>query len=113
MKGFLDFIRRQGIVGLATGFILGGALSALVTSLVNNLINPLVGIVLGKAQSLSEASFTVGSAVVGYGKFINDLINFVIIAGVVYFIFRGFRFDRLDVPKDAPQSAPGGSGPRS
>lgn len=100
MKGFIEFIRKQGVVGLATGFILGGALSAVVSSIVNNLVNPLIGILLGKAQSLAEMSFTVAGATVTYGKFLNDLINFIVIAAVVYFIVKGLRFDKLDKPKD-------------
>jgi large conductance mechanosensitive channel len=102
IKGFIDFIRKQGVVGLAIGFILGGALSTLVSSIVTNLVNPIVGILLGKAQSLSDASFVIGTASINYGKFLNDFINFVVIAAVVYFIVRGFHVDKLDKPKDAP-----------
>ena len=46
MRGFLTFIREQGVVGLAVGFILGGAISKVVTSLVENIIQPLLGYVL-------------------------------------------------------------------
>lgn len=44
MRGFINFIREQGIIGLAVGFLLGGSASRVVTSLVNDVINPLVGL---------------------------------------------------------------------
>lgn len=58
MKDFIGFIRKQGVVGLATGFILGGAISKLVASLVEDIINPILGIILGKTGSLVAASLS-------------------------------------------------------
>ena len=63
MKGFMDFIRKQGVIGLAVGFILGGAVSKVVASLVSDIINPIIGVALGAAGELSEASFAIGSAI--------------------------------------------------
>jgi large conductance mechanosensitive channel len=60
-SGFIDFIREQGVVGLAIGFILGGAVSKTVSSLVDNVINPLIGIALGKVN-LADRVLVVGSA---------------------------------------------------
>ncbi|KKU45245.1 MAG: Large-conductance mechanosensitive channel-like protein [Microgenomates group bacterium GW2011_GWB1_46_7] len=57
MKGFLSFIREQGVMGLAVGFILGGAISKVVSSLVTDIVNPLVGILLGFTANLQDASF--------------------------------------------------------
>lgn len=99
MKGFLDFIREQGVVGLAVGFILGGAVSKLVSSLVADIINPLIGIVLGKAQGLTEASFRLGSAKILIGNFIAVLIDFAVIALVVYFGVKLLKLDQLDKKK--------------
>lgn len=98
MKGFTDFIREQGIVGLAVGFILGGAVSKIVTSLVDNIINPLVGLALGKVNLVDKA-VTVGSATFKYGAFISTLVDFVIIAAVVYFGIKSLGLDKLDKPK--------------
>lgn len=97
MKGFVQFIREQGVVGLAIGFILGGAVSALVKSLVENIINPLIGLAIGNVESL--ASYTVGP--VSLGAFIAALINFIVIAAVVYWGFRGLRLDKLDKKKES------------
>lgn len=84
MKGFLNFIREQGVVGLAVGFILGGAIAKIVSALVTDLINPLIGLALGSVGGLKEASFQIGSANILYGDFIATVIDFVVIALVVY-----------------------------
>lgn len=94
VHGFIQFIREQGVVGFAIGFILGGAVSAVVKSLVDDVINPLVGMMWG-AGSLSE--LTVGS--VGIGAFLTAVIDFLIVASVVYFVFKGLKLDKLDLSK--------------
>ncbi len=96
MKGFIEFIRDKGVVGLAVGFILGGAVAKLVSALVNDIINPLLGIVLGAAKGLSTAYVTVGPAKVMYGDFLNTLIDFTVVALVVYFGVVGLGLDKLD-----------------
>lgn len=96
---FFDFIRTQGVVGFAVAFILGGAISALVASLVNNIVNPIVGVALGSAKDLVANSFNFFGGNIMYGKFINDLINFFILALVVYFGIKKLHLDKLDKPK--------------
>lgn len=93
MRGFRDFIREQGVVGLAVGFILGGAVSKLVSALVTDLINPFIGVVFGAVGGFKTASFTVGSVVFLYGDLISVLVDFIVIALVVYF---GVKLLRLD-----------------
>lgn len=100
MKGFIEFVRTQGVVGLAVGFILGKAVSDVVGSIVTDLINPIIGIALGKFGDLSALSFHVLSANITYGKFISILINFAIIALVVYYGVKKLKLDRLDAPKN-------------
>lgn len=97
--GFIDFIREQGVVGLAIGFILGGAVSKMVSSLVTDILNPLIGIILGKAE-LVNMSAHIGDATISYGNFISNLIDFGLIALVVYFGFKMLRLDRLDKKKE-------------
>ncbi len=99
MKGFMDFIREQGVVGLAVGFILGGAVSKVVASLVADVINPLLGIILGPAGNLSDYSITIGKAKLMYGNFIAVLIDFIVIALVVYFGVKKLKLDKLDKGK--------------
>ena len=99
ITGFIDFIRTQGVVGFAIAFILGGAVSILVTSLVNNLINPVLGVALGSAKDLAANSLDFFGAHIMYGKFLNDFINFIVIALVVYFGVKKLGLDKLDKPK--------------
>jgi large conductance mechanosensitive channel len=99
MQDFIEFIRKQGVVGLATGFILGGAISKLVSSFVEDIINPVLGILLGSAGDLSSYSFFVGGAELRWGNFTAMLIDFVVIAGVVYFVFKGLGLSKLDSKK--------------
>ncbi len=98
VKGFIDFVREQGVVGLAVGFILGGAVSKTVASLVENIINPLVGALLGKV-ALVDKAFQIGSVAIKYGAFISTLVDFAIIAAVVYFGVKSLGLDKLDKPK--------------
>jgi large conductance mechanosensitive channel len=98
-QGFVDFVRTQGVVGLAVGLILGGAVTNLVGSIIKNIINPLLGLVLGQAKDLADASFHILNANISYGQFILDLINFVVIALVVYFGVKQLGLDKLDKPK--------------
>ncbi|NTW62343.1 hypothetical protein HGB25_02965 [Candidatus Saccharibacteria bacterium] len=102
LKSFLDFIRTQGVVGLAVGLVLGGSVSVLVKSLVDNVVMPPLGILLGSAEGLKGLTWTIGKVsngqmtVLRYGIFLNDLINFFVIAAVVYFIVKLLRFDKID-----------------
>jgi len=100
MKGFLDFIREQGVVGLAVGFILGGAVAKVVASLVTDIINPVLGLVLGATDGLKSAVLTVGTTKITYGNFLGALIDFLIIALVVYFGVKGLGLDKLDKKKE-------------
>jgi large conductance mechanosensitive channel len=100
MKGFLNFIREQGVVGLAVGFILGGAVSKVVSALVTDIINPMIGLILGSAGGLKTASFSIGSAMILYGDLIGVTIDFIVIALVVYFGVKLIGLDKLDKKKD-------------
>ena len=105
LKSFLDFIRTQGVVGLAVGLVLGGAVSVLVKSLIDNVVMPPLGLVLGSTEGLKGLSWTMAKinngqpAVLHYGIFLNDFINFVVIALVIYLVISLLRFDRIDKKK--------------
>lgn len=99
LTGFFEFIRTQGVVGLAVGFLLGGAVSDLVKSFVNDIIEPLVGLLLGTSEGLETATLRIFGATLTYGRFVSIFINFLIIAAVVYFIFKGLKLDKLDLKK--------------
>jgi large conductance mechanosensitive channel len=99
MKGFINFIREQGVVGLAVGFMLGGAVSKVVTALITDIINPIVGVALGGAGGLKAASFSIGQAQILYGDLISVLLDFIVIALVIYFGVKFIGLDKLDKKK--------------
>lgn len=99
MKGFVDFIREQGVVGLAVGFILGGAVSKVVASLVADIINPVLGVAMGAAGDLGSMSLSVGSVEIMWGSFVSVLIDFLVIAAVVYYGVSALGLDKLDKKK--------------
>ncbi len=99
IKAFVDFIREQGVVGLAVGFILGGAVSKVVSALVTDIVNPLLGALLGTTEGLKSASLKIGENQILYGDFIAVVIDFLIIALVVYFGVRIIGIDKLDKKK--------------
>lgn len=99
MKGFINFIREQGVIGLAVGFILGGSVTKVVTALVNDIINPILGIILGAVGSLKDQYIQLGSAKILWGDFVSTLIDFVIVASVVYFGFKALKIEKLDKKK--------------
>lgn len=100
MKGFLNFIREQGVMGLAIGFILGGAVSKVVTALVEDIINPLIGLAMGSAKGLNTASFNLSSAKILYGNLASVIIDFAVVAAVVYFGIKLIGLDKLDKKKE-------------
>lgn len=97
-SGFFDFIREQGVVGLAVGFILGGSIRSVVDSIVVDIINPLLGLLLGKVD-FSQAVWQIGSAKIVWGNFVTALINFTIVSAVVYFGVKGLGLEKLDKKK--------------
>ena len=93
--GFFQFIREHGVMGLALGFILGTAVSKVVISFTTDIVNPLLGIILGSADGIE--TFALGPVMIG--SFIANIIDFLIIAAVVYLIFKLLGLDRLDIKK--------------
>ncbi len=103
IEGFVDFIRTQGIVGLAIGFVMGIQAKALVDQFTSSFINPLLGLLFNSNQPLSDKTVYVQinsrSATFGWGAFVYAVINFLIIAAVIYFTFKWLRLDKLDKKK--------------
>lgn len=101
-KEFREFLARGSVVDLAVAVILGGTFGAIVTSLVNDIIMPLVGIVIG-GINFSGLVLQVGNAQVKYGNFIQALVNFVIVAFVLFLVVRTYnRFRRKQPPAPPP-----------
>ena len=100
MGGFVNFIREQGIVGLAVGLAIGTAAGDTVKKLVTAFIDPLVQLIVGSQKGLQAASFTVEFAEFLYGAFVSSLITLLAVAFVVYAIVHFFKLDKLDKKKD-------------
>jgi large conductance mechanosensitive channel len=100
MKGFINFIREQGVVGLAVGFILGGAVSKVVSALITDIINPVLGVALGATDGLKQAYISIGSAKILWGDLLSVVIDFLVIALVVYFGVKILKLDKLDRKKN-------------
>jgi large conductance mechanosensitive channel len=86
---FIDFIRDKGVLGLAVGIIMGGAVTRLVTSIIDNLVNPLLGALTGAAGNLNELTYTIPYThiVFKWGAFLSSLLDFLAIVLVIYVIF--------------------------
>jgi large conductance mechanosensitive channel len=96
MKGFIEFIRKQGVVGLAIGFVIGTATAVVVGALVKDIINPLIGLVV-QTKNLDALTFTVHKATFNYGNLISVIISFLVILAVVYLFFKILRLEKLDL----------------
>jgi large conductance mechanosensitive channel len=96
LRGFRDFLKNQGVITLAIGFILGGAISKFVSSLVIDIINPLLNAALGGVDDLSTKIIKVGGSTLHYGTFINNGIDFIVLALVVY---AGVKLSGMDQEK--------------
>jgi large conductance mechanosensitive channel len=98
LKEFRDFLLRGNIVELAVAFVMGLAFAAVVNSLVNDLVMPIIAAIFGK-PNFSDLTFTINDAVFRYGAFITAAIQFIAIAGAVFFfvvkpvnaLLRGFQ----------------------
>lgn len=107
MKKFLSefktFIARGNVMDLAVGVIIGSAFSAITTSLIDDIIMPIIGIFVNQA-SFADLSVTVGGAVITYGNFITAVLNFLIMALVVFCIMKGIN--KLHKKKEEAPAAP-------
>jgi large conductance mechanosensitive channel len=102
LKEFREFAVKGNVVDLAVGVIIGTAFGKIVSSLVADIIMPLVGIVIGGIH-YEDLVIEVGDAQVTYGKFIENVIDFVVIAFVIFVMIKMInRFRRQEEPKAAP-----------
>ncbi|WP_304016070.1 large conductance mechanosensitive channel protein MscL [Fenollaria timonensis] len=119
LKEFKEFISKGSVMDLAIGVIIGGAFSKIVSSLVDDIIMPLVGLLLGGADisnyfitldggkyaTLAEAQ-EAGAATLNYGVFLNRIIDFLIIAFVLFLIIKAINKARALTKKPEAEAAP-------
>jgi len=102
IKEFREFIMRGNVMDLAVAVIIGAAFTAIVNSLVDDIIMPIIGVILGGVDFTSLV-ITVGNATITYGNFIQAIINFLLIALVLFLIIRAInRANRKKVEAPAP-----------
>ena len=106
LKEFRDFALKGNVLDLAIGFVMGAAFTAIVNSMVNDIIMPLVGVVLG-GLDFTALAITVGNAQITYGNFIQAIVNFLIIAFVLFLIIRSInRLSKKEEEAPAPPPEP-------
>ncbi len=103
LQGFVDFVREQGVIGLAIGLVLGTQIKTLVDQLVLSFVNPLVGLLLPGGGTLQEKAFHVSDQSFKWGAFVSQLISFIIVCAIVYFLVKGLKLDKLDKKKESTE----------
>ncbi|MGI4828497.1 MAG: large conductance mechanosensitive channel protein MscL [Janthinobacterium lividum] len=106
LKGFRDFILRGNVMDLAVAVIIGAAFTAIVNALTANIINPLLGAIIGK-PNFDYLVANVHGGVIRYGTFLTAVVNFVLIAAVVYFLLvlpTQYLLKKFNPPKAEPPS---------
>jgi len=115
LKEFKEFAMRGNVVDLAVGVIIGAAFGKIVTSLTNDLIMPVVGLVMGKVDfsnlfvNLGDGEFATlkaatdaGAPILRYGVFINTILDFVILAFIIFLMVRAMNRMKAEAPPPAP-----------
>jgi large conductance mechanosensitive channel len=116
LKEFREFTARGNVIDLAVGVIIGAAFGKIVTSAVNDLIMPPVGMLLGRINFADlfvaldgrsfpslEAAKAAGAPVFAYGQFLNTVVEFLIVAAVIFLMIR--QINRMKTPVPAPPGA--------
>ena len=114
MKEFKEFISRGNVMDMAVGVIIGGAFTAIVTALTTSFINPLIALITGGVNVDENGNpiyiggvFTVNGVEFNYGAFISAVINFVIVAFIIFLIVKGMnkaikKKEEAPTTKDCP-----------
>ena len=90
LNEFKTFIMRGNVMDLAVAVIIGGAFGKIISSLVTDILMPVIGLIIGGID-FTGLAFTLGSAKVTYGSFINNIIDFLIIALVIFLMVKGIN----------------------
>ena len=117
LKEFKEFAMRGNVVDMAVGIIIGGAFGKIVTSLVTDVIMPPIGAMMGgvdfgslaikvKEATVDAAGKSVPAVLINYGKFINTVIDFVIVAFCIFLIVKAMNELQKRMEKPAPTAAP-------
>jgi large conductance mechanosensitive channel len=103
LKEFKEFAMRGNVMDLAIAVIIGGAFGKIIASLVNDVLMPLIGLLLG-GLDFSGLAFKVGEASINYGLFIQSIVDFLIVAFVIFLLVRAMN--RMKKPAPAAPAEP-------
>ncbi|ALO48062.1 large-conductance mechanosensitive channel protein MscL [Hoylesella enoeca] len=103
LSEFKAFAMRGNVLDMAVGVIIGGAFGKIVSSLVDNIITPIIGSLTGGVD-FSGLAITIGSAQIKYGMFIQNIIDFLIIAFCIFFLIKGIN--KVVAKKEPEAEAP-------
>ncbi|HSW99369.1 MAG TPA: MscL family protein [Candidatus Saccharimonadales bacterium] len=100
LSGFTDFLREQSVIGIGIGLVLGTQLKAVVDSITNGFVLPLTQLVLPNQKSLADQTFVLHavhhrSVAIHWGSIVYALFNFLVVAFIVYMVFKALKLDRL------------------
>lgn len=101
LSEFKKFVMRGNVLDLAVAVIIGGAFGKIIGSLVSDVLMPLIGLVMG-GLDFSALSFAVGDSVVAYGAFIQAIVDFLVIAFVIFLIIQAANKTKKEEPAPAP-----------
>lgn len=105
LKEFKEFISKGNVVDLAVGVIIGSAFGKIVTSIVNDILMPLIGVIIG-GHDFTNLSIEVGDATIRYGTFIQNVIDFFIVALCIFMfvkvinVFNKKEEEKVEIKKD-------------
>ena len=102
-QAFMNFVREQGVIGLAVGLAIGAAAGNTVKQIVEGLINPIINLIVGSQEGLMAATWTVTignrSADFMWGAVLSSLMTLTATALVIYYVVHGLKLDRMDKKK--------------
>lgn len=99
IKEFKEFINKGNVMDMAVGIIIGSAFTAIVNSLVDRILMPIIGAICG-GFSVDQMSWKIGEATIGYGAFIQAIIDFLLIAWVLFMIIKALNKAKAAVVKE-------------
>jgi large conductance mechanosensitive channel len=103
LSEFRQFLLRGNVIDLAVAVVIGVAFTAIVNSLINDVIMPVIGLLIG-GINLADLSLTAGSAVIAYGKFLQAIVNFLVVGFVLFLVVRAVN--RLHKKQEAAPPEP-------
>ena len=107
IKEFKEFAMKGNVMDMAIGVIIGGAFGKIVSSLVDDVLMPLVGMIVGKVD-FTTLSVKVGEAELFYGKFIQNIVDFLIVAFCIFMVLKGInKMNRKKEEAPAPEAPKG------